>query len=218
MLNFFRQFTSQGAVWPPIDAELDDLMRRGILRGLVLNAGSGWRDVKYLVDGTLVNQDLTYPGDTRTNLDIVSSLDEIPRPDQSFDGALCIAVLEHVENPDRVVNELFRVTKAGGFLDRSVPFLQPEHKIPTDFQRYTRDGLETLLKKAGYEIEETIPLYTVWHTLHWTVYEWLHLRNTFLYKCLRVTILPILVIMSKKSTLVSDKLATAFRVVARRPA
>ena len=216
MLNRLRVLTGQGAVWPPIDVELVDLQRAGLLKGLVLNAGSGWREVKHLVDGTVVNQDLSFPGDTRTNVDIISPLHEIPKPDDIFDGVLCIAVLEHVENPAEVVAELYRVTKPGGFLVCTVPFLQPEHKIPTDFQRYTRDGLETLLNKAGYVIDRTVPLYTVWHTLHWIVYEWLHLRDTYAYKVLRVVLLPTIVWLSKRSDLVSDKLATAFRVVAHK--
>jgi len=218
MLNRLRDLAGQPAIWPPIDAELSDLKRKGILKGLVLNAGSGTREISHLVDGTVVNQDLSFPGDTRTNVDIVSSLHEIPRADDVFDGVLCIAVLEHVENPVQAMAEMFRVTKPGGFLVCSVPFLQPEHKIPTDFQRYTRDGLETLVESAGYVIDETIPLYTVWHTLHWIVYEWLHMRNTFLYKALRIGLLPLIVWRSKKSPLVSDKLATAFRVLAYKPA
>jgi len=217
MLNWLRALTNQAAVWPPIDAELDDLRQAGMLKGAVLNAGSGWRDVQHLVDGTVINQDLYYPGDTRTNLDIISPLHQIPKPDDTFDGVLCIAVLEHVENPAEVAAELFRVTKPGGFLVCTVPFLQPEHKIPTDFQRYTRDGVEILLRKAGYEIEQTTALYTVWHTLHWIVYEWLHLRDTLIYKALRVLLLPPLVWLSRNSNIGSDKLATAFRSVARKP-
>jgi SAM-dependent methyltransferase len=218
MLNRLRQLSSQPAIWPAIDAELGDLQRRGILKGLVLNAGSGTRKIAHLVDGTVVNQDLSYPGDTRTDVDIVSPLHEIPRAADFFDGVLCIAVLEHVENPVQALAEMFRVTKPGGFLVCTVPFLQPEHKIPADFQRYTRDGLQTLVRNAGYAIDETIALHTVWHTLHWIVYEWLHLRDTFLYRTLRIALLPLLVWRSRKSPLVSDKLATAFRVLAHKPA
>ena len=217
MLDRLRVLTAQGAVWPPIDVELVDLSNAGLLKGVVLNAGSGWRDVKHLVDGTVVNQDLSFPGDTRTNLDIISPLSGIPRANDTFDGVLCIAVLEHVEDPAEVLAEFYRVTKPGGFLVCSVPFLQPEHKVPADYQRYTRDGLETVLKRAGYVIEQTVPLYTVWHTLHWIVYEWLHLRSTFSYKLLRVFLLPTIVWCSRRSELVSDKLATAFRVFARKP-
>jgi SAM-dependent methyltransferase len=211
-----RRLTSQGSVWPSIDYELIDLRQRGLLKGMVLNAGCGWRDIRHLVDGTLVNQDISWPGDTRTNIDILSPLHEIPRPPGTFDCVLCIAVLEHVVNPIEVVNELFRVVKPGGYVIASVPFLQPEHKVPTDFQRYTRDGLTVLFRNAGFEIEEVRPMFTVYHTLHWLVYEWLHIRRTIGFKLLRLLLLPPLVLLAKHSTLVSDKTATCFRLIGRK--
>jgi SAM-dependent methyltransferase len=217
MLNWARKWTSQATVWPPIDYELVDIKERGLLRGLVLNAGSGWRDISHVVDGTLVNQDIAWPDDRRTNLDITSPLHEIPRPDGTFDTVLCIAVLEHVENPEDVTAEMFRVLKPGGRLIASVPFLQPEHKIPTDFQRYTRDGLSALVMRHGFAVEEIRPLFTVYHTLHWIVYEWLHIKNTFFYRLMRIMLLPMLAALAKNSTSVSDKVASVFRVIARKP-
>ena len=61
------------------------------------------------------------------------------------------------------------------------------------------------------------PLFSVYHTLHWLVYEWLKLRRTLFYKLLRLLLLPPLVLAARRSTLVSDKVAAAFRVVARKP-
>ncbi len=210
--------TSQGAVWPPIDHEIDDLKQRGLLHGVVLNAGCGWRDLSHLIDGTLVNQDLRYADEKRTNVDIFSPLHEIPRPEGTFDCILCLAVLEHVANPVEVMAELFRVVKPGGVVIASVPFLQPEHKVPTDFQRYTKDGLTLLFVNTGFSVEEVRPLFSVYHTLHWIVYEWLKLRRNLFYKLLRLLLLPPLVLAARRSTLVSDKVASAFRVVARKPA
>lgn len=216
MLNSLRRLTKV-SVWPPIDYELLDIKERGLLRGTVLNAGCGWRRIGHLVEGTLVNQDISWDGDTRTHVDIFSPIHDVPRPDGSFDCVLCIAVLEHVANPVEVVAELFRVTKPGGYVVASVPFLQPEHKIPTDFQRYTRDGLTFLFSNAGFEIEEVRPLYTVYHTLHWIVYEWLKLSSSFAYRAMRVLFLPPLSYMARHSTLVSDTTASGFRVLARKP-
>jgi hypothetical protein len=126
-------------------------------------------------------------------------------------------VLEHVENPEDVLPEFFRVIKSGRYIIASIPFLQPEHKVPTDFQRYTRDGIMRLFSNQGFEVIETKSLFTVYHTLHWIAYEWLHLKNSFGYKILRVIILPSLTYLSKKSSLSSDKLATAFQIVAKKP-
>jgi ubiquinone/menaquinone biosynthesis C-methylase UbiE len=64
-------------------------------------------------------------------------------------------VVEHVANPAAVVAELYRVIEPGGHLIAR-PFLQPEHKVPTDFQRYTRDGLIDLLTDFGFSVTEII--------------------------------------------------------------
>ena len=64
--NTIRYFVSQGAVWPAVDYELSGIKRLGLLRGTVLNAGAGWRDVSHLIDGTLINQDIRWPNDQRT--------------------------------------------------------------------------------------------------------------------------------------------------------
>jgi SAM-dependent methyltransferase len=147
-LNFLRRMTVY--VWPPIDFELVDIRERGLLRGQVLNAGCGLRTVEHLIDGVLTNQDIKWPGDKRRHVHIWSPIHQIPRPDNTFDCVLCIAVLEHVKNPEEVVAELFHVTKHGGCVVASIPFLQPEHKVPTDFQRYTRDGIEALFTRHGF--------------------------------------------------------------------
>jgi hypothetical protein len=51
--------------------------------------------------------------------------------------------------------------------------------------------------------------------MHWIAWEWLHMKNSFFYKVLRLLLLPTLAILSKNSDVVSDKLATAFRVIAK---
>jgi len=216
-LNRLRRWTQQGTIWPDIDYELNTPELRALLSGNVLNAGAGSRDISHLVDGELVNQDIPWPGDERTHIDIFSPIHDIPRPDGTFDTIVCIAVLEHVENPEEVIPEFFRVLKPGGQVIASVPFLQPEHKIPTDYQRYTRDGLQRLFEHHGFRVNAVKPLFTVYHTLHWIVYEWLNVKPTFGSKFLKLLILPILATMAKISRLQSDKIASAFQVIAQKP-
>jgi SAM-dependent methyltransferase len=217
MLNKIRYFVSQGAVWPTIDYELLGAKRLGLLRGTVLNAGAGWRDLSHLVDGTLINQDIRWPNDQRTHIDIFSPIHSIPMPDNTIDTILCIAVLEHVENPHEIVSEFYRVLKPNGYVVASVPFMQPEHKIPTDFQRYTRDGLIRLFAIHGFEITDVYPLFSVYHTIHWVVYEWLAMKNTLAFRVLRLLLLPPLVVLARTSKTTSDKLASAFQILARKP-
>lgn len=203
---------SELAVFPEIDADLE--AHRSILKGKVLNAGAGWRDVSHLVEGELVNQDITYDGDERTNIQIYSPLHHIPVESDYFDAILCIAVLEHVENPEEVVPELYRVLKPGGHLILEVPFLQPEHKVPTDFQRYTKDGLVRLVVHHGFRVEGIKGLFTVYHTLYWQVFLWLHLKKNILYLLMRVMLLRPLLWAARRSQTYSDRLATGFQLIA----
>jgi SAM-dependent methyltransferase len=208
---------SYGSIWPPIDYELEDVRSQGRLCGRVLNAGCGWRDISHLVDGELVNQDLRWPDDSRINVDIFSPLHQIPVCDNYFDTILCIAVLEHVINPVEVVKELARVLKPGGLLVVSVPFMQPEHKVPADYQRYTCDGVEVLLKSQGLSVLESKPIFTVYHTLYWIADEWLQLKTTMPYRIARMLILPVLAFRANRSSTTSEKIASAFRALAIKP-
>ncbi len=51
----------------------------------------------------------------------VGNAHNLPYKNRSFDTVLCIEVLEHVENPDKVVSEIKRVLKAGGMAIILVP-------------------------------------------------------------------------------------------------
>jgi len=216
--KYLKRLVSQEYIWPPIDYELIEAKEKGYLKGVVLNAGAGLRDISYLIDGTLINQDIQWnEQDRRPNIHIFSPIHKIPKSDNYFDSILCIAVLEHVQNPEDVILEFYRVLKPGGYVIASVPFLQPEHQYPTDFKRYTQDGLSRLFSHNGFDIISTRPLFSVYHTLHWITYEWLNLRKTIVFVGLRVLLLPILAIMAKRSRLQSAKLASAFQVVAMKP-
>lgn len=209
-----RLVPNELAVFPDIDTDLRE--RRALLKGRVLNAGAGWRDISHLIDGELINQDITWPGDTRTNIHIHSPLHRIPTESGYFDAIICIAVLEHVENPEDVVPEMYRVLKPGGHLILEVPFLQPEHKVPTDFQRYTKDGLVRLVSYHGFQVLEIEGIFTVYHTLYWQVYIWLHLKRNVLYLLLRVLLLRPLLWRARKSKTYSDRLATGFQLIAMK--
>lgn len=77
----------------------------------------------------------------------------LPFPDASFEGVLCLEVLEHVPDPARVMLEIARVLKPGGRTWISMPFLYPVHDAPFDFQRYTEFGLRRDLSRAGMEVD-----------------------------------------------------------------
>jgi SAM-dependent methyltransferase len=74
----------------------------------------------------------------------------IPFPDNSFDGAICIEVLEHVQDPQELLTETARCLRTGGLLLLTVPWSARRHHVPFDYHRFTRERLQELLASAGF--------------------------------------------------------------------
>lgn len=80
---------------------------------------------------------------------VKGDIHELPFADGSFDAFICKSVLEHVQNPQKVVGELYRILKKGGKGFLYVPFLFPYHAekgFYKDYWRFSEDGVYELLK------------------------------------------------------------------------
>lgn len=80
--------------------------------------------------------------------------DRLAFGDGEFDLVFCSQVLEHVARPWAVVAECSRVLRPGGLALFTAPFLFPHHPSPTDFYRFTHEGLSSLATDAGLEVED----------------------------------------------------------------
>lgn len=78
----------------------------------------------------------------------------LPFPDESFDHCVSFQVMEHHKNPQKLVSEIIRITKPGGYLLLTVPFLGGIHEEPHDYQRFTKYGLKELFKGKNCQILE----------------------------------------------------------------
>lgn len=83
-------------------------------------------------------------------VDLLGDAHRIPFADDSVAAVFSLAVLEHVANPQRVVDEMVRVLRPGGQLYSEIPFIFFFHAYPADYQRFTREGLRHLFR----ELEE----------------------------------------------------------------
>lgn len=79
--------------------------------------------------------------------DIILDGHSIPFRDGAFDGVIAQAVLEHVVDPYRVVNEIHRVLKTDGIVYAETPFMQQVHGGKYDFTRFTHLGHRRLFQR-----------------------------------------------------------------------
>jgi SAM-dependent methyltransferase len=89
------------------------------------------------------------------NVDIVADAHQLPYADNSADAIYCEAVLEHLENPVKATEEMFRILKPGGKMIAITPFLQAFHGYPNHFQNFTVIGHSRLLSRAGFLVIES---------------------------------------------------------------
>ncbi len=92
------------------------------------------------------------------NINFVSSLDKIPRKSESYDAVLSTEVLEHVEYPQKVVNEMHRILKKNGKLFMTCPLAWKVHQEPYNYFYFTKFGLKSLLKNAGFKKYKISPM------------------------------------------------------------
>lgn len=93
-------------------------------------------------------------GGTLHNLkaDIVSDLNKpLPIDSEVADTVTSFQVMEHLCEPQTMLNEAFRILKKDGNIILTVPFQWWVHEAPYDYFRYTLYGLRYMFEKAGFE-------------------------------------------------------------------
>ena len=107
--------------------------------GIILDNGAGLRKVYF---ENIVNLDVAdYP-----TTDVLAIGEVLPFKSNVFDAVLSLAVIEHIKNPVKYVEELYRCLKPGGIVLAVVPFLQPFHGYPNHFYNMTSNGLKNLFE------------------------------------------------------------------------
>jgi len=91
------------------------------------------------------------------NVSVVLDLeDNLPFRNNSVDNVIMFSILEHIYDPQRLLEEVRRVLKKEGRIYVSIPFMMYYHPSPRDYSRYTRERLERMLDNFSIETFETI--------------------------------------------------------------
>jgi SAM-dependent methyltransferase len=84
--------------------------------------------------------------DEKYEPDILGDICSFDFGDRSYDVIVFSEVLEHVHFPHLAIENIHRLLSDQGRLILTVPFIFPIHERPRDYFRYTRYGLEFLLR------------------------------------------------------------------------
>lgn len=197
------------------------------LRGRILDIGCGSKSKQLLVGSQVTEYvGLDHEGSLhgQAQVDIVGTAYRIPQPDASFDGVVCTAVLEHLEDPRAALAESHRILKPGGHAIYTVPLFWYLHEEPRDFYRYTTHGLRYLFETAGYRIVEIVPASGFWLTIgsQWNYYLLMLARGPLrhfgrLLVAVNNVVFPVLDGIDRRVNPLSDKFTWMYLVVAKKP-
>jgi SAM-dependent methyltransferase len=112
--------------------------------GVVLDVGSSFGPYKSrLRHSKWVTLDIQKgPG-----VQIIADIHNMPFENMSFDTVLATEILEHCINPQKAIEEMYRLLKKNGILVLSTRFIYFYHPRPKDYYRFTKDSLKYLLRK-----------------------------------------------------------------------
>lgn len=84
---------------------------------------------------------------------VVSELPKIPLPDNTFDVAVATEVFEHLDHPEKTLQQMARVVRPGGIVMCSVPndTLHPHEELEHQ-QIFTTASVQAMLSKLGSQV------------------------------------------------------------------
>jgi len=153
LVAFIRRWTPSitenrvsGGLYADLMTNLRALARPHKPRVLVVGAGDAGEGITALraaPDIEVVETDVYFAG----AIVAVADAHELPFADRTFDAVVFQAVLEHVVDPARCVDEGWRVLSEGGLVYAESPFMYPVHLGAYDFTRFSLLGHRRLFRQ-----------------------------------------------------------------------
>lgn len=143
----------------PNEKHLISFIKKFGNESIILDIGSGGR----IITEKIITVDKFYTANTK----VIADIHFLPFRDNSINLIICTGTMEHIENPWIAVREFKRVLKNDGYCYVSVPFMQGYHPDPSDYWRFTMEGLKILFK--DFYIEEAGVLMGSGSGLSWAI-------------------------------------------------
>lgn len=116
--------------------------------------------------GSTVNLRQKFPGETYIGIDMaegkgVDAVLDLTRPFEEIDSALngtrfgtifCLSVLEHCAQPFHMAENITRLLREDGRLYLSVPHAWKFHGYPSDYWRFTHEGVKKLFPGLEFDM------------------------------------------------------------------
>ncbi len=101
-----------------------------------------------------------------TKADVAADLNKpVPIESEVADTVVSLSVMEHLCEPQNMLNEAHRILKPGGNIILQAPWQWWIHEAPYDFFRYSPYGLKYMFEKAGFTdivIDPQSGFFTTW--------------------------------------------------------
>ena len=167
---------------------LKKLLSRHDREKIIINLGSGPSTLNNRRD--IINIDIF----AFNQVDMVADAFHMPIKDQSVDVVINTAMIEHVTEPQKIIDEIYRILKKDGDFFCYLPFIVPFHAAPDDFQRWTLEGV----KHAFHSFEKSKVFIGIGPTsgMLWVLQEWLSIMLSFGSKTLHDIIFMVLMVLS----------------------
>lgn len=159
-----RNLHKETSLWNPLYLQLKFAIKtvekyfKNINSGIICDFGCGDKPYEVFCDKNVryIGIDIDEEND---HADVFASVcNKIPISDEFADYCVSFYVLEHVEEPPKKISEMYRILKTNGKIFMLVPLYWEEHEKPYDFFRFTRFGIEYLLKNAGFKEIDITPI------------------------------------------------------------